>query len=121
MIDQDKVWPVDISLAPNKAILTVRFDDGRTFALDAELLRVESPSAEVQGHGADQKITPAGKQHVTIRGIEPVGHYAIKIIFSDGHDSGLFTWKTLYDYGLNAETLKSDYLARLEVAGLSRS
>jgi DUF971 family protein len=120
MTYQDKVWPVDISLSPNKAVLTVNFDDGRKFAFDSELLRVESPSAEIQGHGAAQKTTPSGKRHVTIREIEPVGHYAIRITFSDGHNTGLFTWKTLYEYGLNAETLKADYLARLEEAGLSR-
>ena len=117
---QDKIWPEQISLSPNKAILTVRFDNGETLALDAELLRVESPSAEVQGHGADQKITPHGKRHVTIHKIEPVGHYAIRIAFSDGHDTGLFTWKTLYDYGTNHADMMADYLQRLAEAGLSR-
>ncbi len=117
---QDKTWPTNISLSPNKAILTVEFDDGETFALDAELLRVESPSAEVQGHGADQKTTPAGKRHVTIRAIEPVGHYAVRIAFSDGHDTGLFTWKTLYDYGRDKEKMMADYLARLAADGLDR-
>ena len=113
-------WPTDIALSPNKEILTVTFDDGAVFALNAELLRVESPSAEVQGHGADQKITPAGKRHVTIRGVEPVGHYAIRLNFSDGHDTGIFTWETLYSYGTNAEAMMADYLKRLEDDGLSR-
>ena len=117
---QYKHWPFEISLSPNKAILTVAFDDGSSFALDAELLRVEAPSADVQGHGADQKTTPAGKRHVTIRQIEPVGHYAVRLTFSDGHDTGLFSWKTLYDYGVNAEAMMKDYLARLEDQGLSR-
>ena len=117
---QQKTWPVEISLSPNKAILTVTFDDGASFALDAELLRVESPSAEVQGHGADQKTTPAGKRHVIIRQIEPVGHYAIRIGFSDGHDTGLYSWNTLYEYGKNSETMMKDYLARLEEQGLKR-
>ena len=117
---QYKHWPSEISLSPNKAILTVAFDDGSSFALDAELLRVEAPSADVQGHGADQKTTPAGKRHVTIRQIEPVGHYAVRLTFSDGHDTGLFSWKTLYDYGVNAEAMMKDYLARLEDQGLSR-
>lgn len=116
----DKAWPTDISLSPNKAILTVTFDDGARFALDAELLRVESPSAEVQGHGADQKTTPAGKRHVTIRDIRPVGHYAIRIGFSDGHDTGIFTWKTLYDYGTNHTAMMEAYIRRLADAGLSR-
>ncbi len=117
---QHKVWPTDISLSPNKAILTVAFDDGKSFALEAELLRVESPSAEVQGHGADQKTTPAGKRHVTIHKIEPVGHYAIRIVFSDGHDTGLFTWSTLYEYGRNAEQMMQAYCARLADEGLTR-
>lgn len=119
-IYRDKPWPTDISLSPNKAILTVTFDDGRSFALDAELLRVESPSAEVQGHGADQKTTPAGKRHVTIRDIQPVGHYAIRIGFSDGHETGIFTWKTLYDYGTDHAAMMDAYIARLAEAGLSR-
>lgn len=113
-------WPIDISLSPNKAILTVSFEDGEVFALDAELLRVESPSAEVQGHGAEQKTTPAGKRHVTIRGVEPVGHYAIRLNFSDGHDTGIFTWETLYTYGQNAASLTQAYLDRLAEQGLSR-
>lgn len=117
---QDNIWPLEINLSPNKAILTVAFDNGEKFSLDAELLRVESPSAEVQGHGADQKTTPSGKRHVTIREIQPVGHYAIRITFSDGHDTGLFTWKTLYDYGSNHTAMMKDYCSRLDASGLSR-
>ena len=113
-------WPTDISLSPNKAILTVTFDDGEVFPISAELLRVESPSAEVQGHGLDQKIIPAGKHHVTIRGIEPVGHYAIRINFSDGHDTGIFTWETLYTYGNTSEKMMAAYLKALQDQGLSR-
>lgn len=120
MSDQSRenIWPTEINLAPNKAILTVTFDDGASFALAAELLRVESPSAEIQGHG--NKKTPSGKRHITIRDIEPVGHYAIRISFSDGHDTGLFTWQTLYDYGRNHEAMMKAYLARLTDQGLSR-
>jgi DUF971 family protein len=115
-----EAWPTEISLSPNKAILTVRFNDGQEFALGAELLRVESPSAEVQGHGASQKTTPDKKRHVTIRAVEPVGHYAVRLRFSDGHDTGIFTWDTLYSYGMNADKMMSDYLKRLEESGLSR-
>lgn len=113
-------WPVDISLNPEKNRLTVSFDDGSSFDLDAELLRVESPSAEVQGHGADQKVTPAGKRDITINGITPVGNYAVRLTFSDGHDTGLFTWEILYRYGREQDQMMQDYLARLETMGLSR-
>ena len=117
---KDNFWPLEINLSPNKAILTVSFDNGDQFSLDAELLRVESPSAEVQGHGADQKKTPSGKRHVTIKQIQPVGHYAIRIAFSDGHDTGLFSWKTLYDYGVNHAAMMDAYLVRLADEGLPR-
>lgn len=114
-------WPLKITLSSDKTILHVGFDDGQNFALGAELLRVESPSAEIKGHGREQKITPAGKRHVTIQAIEPVGHYAVRLIFSDGHDSGIFTWETLYSYGLNADKMMADYLKRLKDNGLSRT
>jgi len=113
-------WPVELSLSPNKAILTVNFNTGDVFHLDAELLRVEAPSADVQGHGADQKQTPHGKRHVTIHSIEPVGHYAVRLTFSDGHCTGLYTWETIYRYGKNASSMMADYLNRLEAMGLAR-
>ena len=112
--------PVDISLNPAKDTLTVTWEDGGTSALPAELLRVESPSAEVQGHGSGQKATPAGKRGVTIDAIAPVGNYAVKLVFSDGHDTGLFTWETLHRYGLEAEKLMREYEGRLRALGLSR-
>ena len=115
------VWPEEIRLAKSKSLLDVRFDNGKTFSLSAELLRVESPSAEVQGHGPGQKTTPVGKQDILIRSIEPVGNYAIRIGFSDGHNTGIFSWKTLYDYGLRQDELMTDYLSRLKNDGTTRS
>ena len=113
-------WPEEIRLSKSKDSLFVKFDNGYETTLSAELLRVESPSAEVQGHGIGQKTTPAGKAEVTISGLEPVGNYAIRISFSDGHNTGLFSWDILYDYGQRQQQLLSDYLERLAAAGGSR-
>ena len=115
------VWPEEIRLAKSKNILDVRFDNGKSFSLSAELLRVESPSAEVQGHGPGQKTTPVGKRDILIKSIEPVGNYAIRLGFSDGHNTGIFSWNTLYDYGLRQDELMTDYLSRLKDDGTSRS
>lgn len=114
------VWPEEIRLSKAKDSLFVKFDNGYETTLTAELLRVESPSAEVQGHGSGQKTTPAGKANVTIGAIEPVGNYAIRIRFSDGHDTGLFSWDILHDYGQRQQQLIDDYLARLAAAGQRR-
>jgi DUF971 family protein len=114
------VWPEEIRLSKAKDRLEIRFDDGAQFSLSAELLRVESPSAEVQGHGAGQKTTPVGKQDILISSIEPVGNYAIRIGFSDGHNTGLFSWPLLYDYALRQDQLMGDYLERLDAAGARR-
>ena len=114
------VWPEEIRLSKAKDSLFVKFDNGYKTTLTAELLRVESPSAEVQGHGSGQKTTPAGKANVTIAAIEPVGNYAIRISFSDGHDTGLFSWDILHDYGQRQQQLIDDYLARLAAAGQRR-
>ena len=114
------VWPEHIRLSKAKNSLFVKFDNGYETTLTAELLRVESPSAEVQGHGSGQKTTPAGKANVTIAAIEPVGNYAIRISFSDGHDTGLFSWNILHDYGQRQPQLIDDYLARLAAAGQHR-
>ncbi len=113
-------WPTDISLKKSERTLTVTFDDGAVFTLPAELLRVESPSAEVQGHGAGQKKTVPGKRNVAITNVEPVGTYALRIIFSDGHDSGLFTWDYLYELGRDADAKMHAYLLDLKAKGLSR-
>jgi DUF971 family protein len=114
------VWPEEIRLSKAKDSLFVKFDNGYETTLTAELLRVESPSAEVQGHGSGQKTTPAGKANVTIGAIEPVGNYAIRISFSDGHDTGLFSWGILLDYGQRQQQLIDDYLTRLAAAGQRR-
>ena len=114
------VWPEEIRLAKSKSLLDVRFDNGKSFSLSAELLRVESPSAEVQGHGPGQKTTPVGKRDILISSIEPVGNYAIRIGFSDGHNTGIFSWNTLYDYGLRQDELMTDYLSRLKNEGTTR-
>ena len=114
------VWPEEIRLSKAKDSLFVKFDNGYETTLTAELLRVESPSAEVQGHGSGQKTTPAGKANVTIAAIEPVGNYAIRISFSDGHDTGLFSWDILHDYGQRQQQLIDNYLARLAAAGQRR-
>jgi DUF971 family protein len=100
--------------------LTVAFDDGRSFALPAELLRVYSPSAEVQGHSPDQRKVVAGRRQVGIIGIEPVGNYAVKLIFDDLHDTGLYSWGYLYELGANQQDKWQAYLADLAERGLSR-
>ncbi len=96
MID---VWPTEIRLSADKKTLTVTFDNGDVFPLSAELLRTESPSAEVQGHSPSQKKTVLGKENVTIRALEATGNYAIRIVFDDGHDSGIYTWTYLHHLG----------------------
>lgn len=111
---------VEIRLRRAERRLDVAFDDGSRFALPAELLRVESPSAEVQGHSPAEKRIIAGKRHVGIAGIEPVGHYAVRLLFDDGHDSGIFSWDYLYRLGQEQDRLWHDYLAALAAQGLSR-
>lgn len=113
-------WPVEIRLRKAEKRLDVAFDDGRSFSYPAELLRVESPSAEVQGHGASQKQVVAGRRHVGILGLEEVGNYAVRIRFDDLHDSGIFSWQYLRELGENQDKVWSEYLASLEARGLSR-
>jgi DUF971 family protein len=115
-----KVQPTEIRLKREEKVLEVDFEDGASFAFPAEFLRVESPSAEVQGHGPNQKQTVSGRRHVGIMGVEPVGNYAIRIQFDDLHDTGIFSWETLYDYGRRQEQMWADYLAALDEKGLSR-
>lgn len=112
--------PVDIKVRKAEKRLDVSFDDGAAFSLSAELLRVESPSAEVQGHGPSQKVLVAGRQHVAIIGAEPVGNYAIKLVFDDLHDTGIYTWDYLYWLGENQDVVWADYLASLDAAGKHR-
>jgi DUF971 family protein len=113
-------WPTGLRRKKSERLLEVTFDDGASFHLPAELLRVESPSAEVQGHGSGRKKTVPGKSGVNITALEPVGNYAVRIVFTDGHDSGLFTWETLYRLGRDREKIWTDYLTALEREGLSR-
>ena len=113
-------WPVEIRVRRAERRLAIDFDDGQTFEIPAELLRVESPSAEVQGHAPSQKTTPAGKRDVGIVRLEQVGNYAVRIVFDDGHSSGIFTWPWLYRLGSEKETLLADYERRLEAGGLRR-
>jgi DUF971 family protein len=112
--------PVEIRLKRNEKALEIDFDDGRSFRLPAELLRVESPSAEVQGHGQDTKTIVAGRRHVGIMELEPVGNYAIRIKFDDLHDTGLYSWDWLYGLGANQDEIWREYLDALEARGLSR-
>ena len=119
-VEPTTLWPEEIRLSKSKDSLFVKFDNGYETTLSAELLRVESPSAEVQGHGVGQKTTPTGKAEVTISSLEPVGNYAIRISFSDGHDTGLFSWNVLYHFGQRQQQLLADYLERLAAAGGSR-
>lgn len=114
------VWPTEIRLSADKRSLAVAFEDGKSFSIPAELLRVNSPSAEVQGHAPSQRVTVAGKKDVRITAVEPVGSYAVRLVFDDGHDSGLYTWTILYETGRDQETLFSAYTAELAAKGLSR-
>ncbi len=113
-------WPTEIRLKKAEKILEVDFDDGTSFAFPAELLRVESPSAEVQGHSPSQKQIIAGRRHVGIVELEPVGNYAIRITFDDLHDTGIFSWQYLYGLGTDKEAIWTRYLDSLERCGLSR-
>ena len=113
-------WPVDLRLKRAEKRLDIEFDDGKRFSLPAEYLRVESPSAEVQGHGPGEKIVVAERAHVGILGLEPVGNYAVRIKFDDLHDTGIFSWDYLYRLGLEHDKRWRDYLAALAAKGLSR-
>ncbi len=113
-------WPEEIRYVSEDKRLEVGFDNGVRFSYPAELLRVESPSAEVQGHSASEKKIVAGRKHVGIMEIEPVGNYAIRIKFDDLHDTGLFSWQDLYQLGENQDEIWQAYLDGLEAQGLSR-
>jgi DUF971 family protein len=112
--------PTDIRLHQVSRKLEIAFDDGSNFQLPCEFLRVYSPSAEVRGHGAGQEVLQVGKEDVNIVGIEPVGQYALKLTFSDGHDTGLYSWDYLYDLGIRQDELWRSYLERLAAAGHTR-
>lgn len=112
--------PVEIRASKAERTLTVTFDDGARFVLPAEYLRVESPSAEVQGHSPDQKVLVWGRRHVGILRVEPVGNYAVRIVFDDLHDTGIYSWDYLHQLGREYETRWARYLDELAARGLSR-
>jgi DUF971 family protein len=113
-------WPVEVRLVKDRRALHVTFEDGNAFTLSAELLRVTSPSAEVQGHSEAQRKTVGGKRNVTILSVDPVGNYAVRLGFDDMHSTGIYSWAFLSDLGVNAERRFQDYLDDLRAKGLDR-
>jgi DUF971 family protein len=118
--DKHTSAPTEIKLHQQSKFMEISFADGSCFKLPYEYLRVYSPSADVRGHGPGQETLQTGKRNVAITGVEAVGNYAIKPVFSDGHDSGIYSWDVLYDLGINQEPYWQTYLARLEAAGENR-
>ena len=119
-LNKDTPTPEALTVHSASRVLEIGFSDGKTFRIPFELMRVYSPSAEVQGHGPGQETLQTGKRDVTVVEIEPVGNYAVKPTFSDGHDTGLFTWEYLYFLGAQEQELWADYEKRLQAAGLQR-
>jgi len=119
-MDRKTPRPTEINLHQVSRVLDVAFDDGSAFQLPCEYLRVFSPSAEVRGHGPGQEVLQVGKRDVGISAIEPVGNYAVKLVFTDGHDTGIYSWDYLYDLGAKQKPNWDSYLARLAQAGKSR-
>ncbi len=111
--------PTGVVLHSKSRVLELQYADGASYRVSFELLRVYSPSAEVQGHGPGQETLQTGKREVTIIGIDPVGHYALQLNFSDGHNTGIYSWDILHDLATRQDALWKDYLARLEAAGVS--
>ncbi len=120
-LDKTTPSPTEIKLHQKSRVLEIAFADGKRFSLPFEFLRVYSPSAEVRGHGPGQEVLQVGKQDVDITAVEPVGSYAVQLVFSDGHDSGLYSWDYLYDLGANQDTMWKHYLERMQAAGASRA
>ena len=112
--------PTEINLHKKSRILEIAFDDGKRFQLPCEYLRVYSPSTEVRGHDPEQEVLQLGKENVNIEHIEPVGSYAVALHFDDGHNTGIYSWETLYKLGIHQEELWKEYLERLEKAGHKR-
>lgn len=112
--------PTELNLHRQSRVLEIHFDDGSRFELPCELLRVYSPSAEVQGHSPDERVLQIGKEDVNIERIEPVGHYAVCLHFDDGHNTGIYSWEHLYRLGTNREAMWREYLTELEKAGHKR-
>jgi len=119
--DEKRPWPVEIRLGKDRRTLTVSFDERTVFSLPAEYLRVLSPSAEVQGHSREQRVTVPGKIDVSITAIDQVGNYAIRLTFSDGHNTGIFTWSYLHRLGDQHTALWDEYLQEMAAKGLKRS
>jgi DUF971 family protein len=113
-------WPTELRLAKDGKTLTVAFEGGESFALAAEYLRVKSPSAEVQGHSPDERKTVPGKKNVAILQVEPVGNYAVRLVFDDMHSTGIFTWEYLLELGRNQPAYWQDYLKELAAKGMTR-
>ncbi|MBX9961082.1 MAG: DUF971 domain-containing protein [Burkholderiaceae bacterium] len=112
--------PQDLTVHSKSRVLEISFSDGQTFRIPFELMRVYSPSAEVQGHGPGQEVLQTGKREVGLAGLEPVGNYGVKPTFTDGHDSGIYTWDYLYQLGAQQDRFWADYEARLQAAGVDR-
>ncbi|MDP2154575.1 MAG: DUF971 domain-containing protein [Sulfuricella sp.] len=119
-LDSKTPMPTEIKLHQKSRMLEIAFSDGQRFELPCEFLRVYSPSAEVRGHGPGQEVLQVGKKNVEITDVQPVGSYAVQLVFSDGHDSGLYSWDYLHDLGVNRESLWKQYLERMNEAGASR-
>ena len=115
-----KPWPTELRLHKDRKTLTIAFDNGETFDLAAEYLRVRSPSAEVQGHSPDERKTVAGKRNVAILEVKPVGNYAVRLVFDDLHSTGIYSWDYVLELGRNRETYWRDYLDELAGKGLAR-
>ena len=113
-------WPTELRLSDGGRLLTIAFDDGTRHELSAEYLRVESPSAEVQGHAPSQRQTQSGKRNVTIKEIQPTGNYAVRLLFSDGHSTGIYTFALIHDLAVKKEVKWAAYEAELAGKGLSR-
>jgi len=119
-IDRDTPIPSEIKLHQKSRLLELGYENGERYTLDFEFLRVFTPSAEARGHGPGQETLQTGKRNVDIERIEPVGTYAVRLVFSDGHDSGLYSWDLLYNLGKHHDELWQDYLNQIEAQGLSR-
>ena len=119
-VNKGVLQPTEIRLHQASRVLEITYADGKSFHLPCEFLRVYSPSAEVRGHGPGQEVLQVGKKDVNITKIEPVGNYAVQLTFSDGHDTGIYSWDLLYEYGHRQEEMWRHYLKRMEQAGASR-
>jgi DUF971 family protein len=119
-LTQTSPRPIDIRLHQTSRLLEIKFDNNTECMLSCEFLRVHSPSAEVRGHGQGQDVLQVGKEDVNITAIEPIGNYAVRLVFSDGHNTGLYSWDYLYDLGRDYEALWLEYLGKLSQAGIQR-